>query len=818
MSLSLNRLYLGDCVEVMAGFPENSVDVAVTDPPYGLGFMGKDWDKALPPREAFEQMFRVLKPGGLAFVMSSPRQDLLWRMLAMLEGVGFELNQSYIDWIFKSGFPKAYDVSKGIDKKFGRLNYSIIEIKNKLKRLYKKSGKSYKQIDDECGFTASKYIIIDKKGKRPDPWTYNLPTYEKWLKIKEVIGYTICDLDELFREEERDIQEVIKKKAGWFTNQNEYSETAPATILSTKWDGWKSQTGLKPAVEMIIQAQKPFGEHQPIFLLVVNLLISLNKDEADWLKLVALTVDKSSMSNLHTSNEDGANSVHSIVRTNINIKKFTANNVEKYLQWSNHPNSNSVPINVPLPIIQALVTRLGREVGSSEAMDISQCMSEIGNTASNTILLWKNILVALLLKLSNATTRTVSATITELKILNSVLCPSTSLHITKLKEIFQNGQRFNASTVENCFKGVFSKLKDIPIYSVQGNALENTEIQNLSVNNVEKHSPSSTSMRILESIAHGPAIIKHVPAHEPILMVRKPLSESTIVDNVLKWGTGAINVDGCRIPVNLDVDDLLREVSRKPRITQTWETGSGFKNEANHITGVPASGRFPANLLVSDRALDTGKLSKSGEFKPHHKISQDDKGYAVRSVYGKYRHVSAENQVFHGDVGDQSRYFDLDAWAKHHGFLDVPKPDGSERNFGLSNVGAVYEVVESEVTVSVCSVCGKLDASVAPLDPCRCEAPLWVDEKRLVRVRRRKPHNVHPTVKPVKLMAYLVTLGCPPGGVVLDPFMGSGTTCVSAKMLGRAFIGIELKAEYYDIARARVNAVPSPLKDMGATK
>ena len=86
MSLPLNQVILGDCVEVMAEWPENSVDCIVTDPNYGIGFMGLDWDKALPPRAAFEQMIRVLKPGALAFVMSSPRQDVLWRMLASSYG------------------------------------------------------------------------------------------------------------------------------------------------------------------------------------------------------------------------------------------------------------------------------------------------------------------------------------------------------------------------------------------------------------------------------------------------------------------------------------------------------------------------------------------------------------------------------------------------------------------------------------------------------------------------------------------------------------------------------------------------------------
>ena len=117
MSLPVNQVIVGECTEVMKAWPENSVDCIVTDPPYGIGFMGKSWDKALPPKEAFQQMIRVLKPGALAFVMSSPRQDVLWRMLAMLEGVGFQLKTSAIFWLYKTGFPKAMDVSLAIDRK-----------------------------------------------------------------------------------------------------------------------------------------------------------------------------------------------------------------------------------------------------------------------------------------------------------------------------------------------------------------------------------------------------------------------------------------------------------------------------------------------------------------------------------------------------------------------------------------------------------------------------------------------------------------------------------------------------------------------------
>ena len=86
------------------------------------------------------------------------------------------------------------------------------------------------------------------------------------------------------------------------------------------------------------------------------------------------------------------------------------------------------------------------------------------------------------------------------------------------------------------------------------------------------------------------------------------------------------------------------------------------------------------------------------------------------------------------------------------------------------------------------------------------------DKSRFDGKPPKKARNTHPTVKPVKLMAYLIELGCPKDGVVLDPFAGSGTTCIAAKLLQRKYIGIEIDEGYHGIAEARVAAHPIPLE------
>ena len=109
-------LFAGDCLDILREMPTASVDAVVTDPPYGLGFMGKEWDDLPPGREWAEECLRVLKPGGHMLAFGGSRT---WhRLAAAVEDAGFEIRDS-IAWLYGSGFPKSLDVSKAIDKAAG---------------------------------------------------------------------------------------------------------------------------------------------------------------------------------------------------------------------------------------------------------------------------------------------------------------------------------------------------------------------------------------------------------------------------------------------------------------------------------------------------------------------------------------------------------------------------------------------------------------------------------------------------------------------------------------------------------------------------
>jgi site-specific DNA-methyltransferase (adenine-specific) len=114
--MKLNNLYLGDCLDILKEYPDNCVDSIVTDPPYGIKIMNKRWDYKIPSVEIWEEILRVLKPGGHLLSFGGPRT--YHRMVCNIEDAGFEIRDTLI-WMYGSGFPKSLNISKAIDKKFG---------------------------------------------------------------------------------------------------------------------------------------------------------------------------------------------------------------------------------------------------------------------------------------------------------------------------------------------------------------------------------------------------------------------------------------------------------------------------------------------------------------------------------------------------------------------------------------------------------------------------------------------------------------------------------------------------------------------------
>ena len=114
----LTKLYNGNCLDVLRGAPDNYFDSIVTDPPYGLSFMGKAWDYDVPTVEIWKECLRVLKPGGHLLAFGGTRT--YHRLVVAIEDAGFEIRDQ-IQWLYGQGFPKSTDISKAIDKAAGAI-------------------------------------------------------------------------------------------------------------------------------------------------------------------------------------------------------------------------------------------------------------------------------------------------------------------------------------------------------------------------------------------------------------------------------------------------------------------------------------------------------------------------------------------------------------------------------------------------------------------------------------------------------------------------------------------------------------------------
>ena len=296
--------------------------------------------------------------------------------------------------------------------------------------------------------------------------------------------------------------------------------------------------------------------------------------------------------------------------------------------------------------------------------------------------------------------------------------------------------------------------------------------------NVYETNPHSPEAQALSGSYAG---MQLKPARELIIVSQKPLAGKTYLDQALLHlkepehnQLGGSYIDDCRIPINKERESDSRvgtDIKRgyKEGIIKDREASSYNVSEYG-VQMYKDDGRFPANIIVSDNALDIGIKKKSAK---------------VDSI-GGFGAGLVNYERGYDDSGDLSRYFDLDFWfenklkelpeeqQKIFPFLYVPKASKSERNMGL-------EMLPNGIHGH-----GNLGNSNGL--------------ERFQTITK----NIHPTVKSLKLMSYLITLATRENDIVLDPFIGSGTTAISSILLKRRFIGFEREEEYYKIATERI--------------
>ena len=257
------------------------------------------------------------------------------------------------------------------------------------------------------------------------------------------------------------------------------------------------------------------------------------------------------------------------------------------------------------------------------------------------------------------------------------------------------------------------------------------------------------------------------PAHEPIVMARKPF-KGNVANNVLEWGTGGINIDACRIaPDDAFVKHIEKYSDRDVGVNGTPQ--SMFGNTHGKMVYGNVEGRFPANIIFDEEA---GKIldEQSGITSQGHWPKGKTKGFGeFGGGESTYEGVGPKDK----EKGGASRFF------------YCPKAAKSDRNEGCDGLPQKANVFMSPDS--------RMDK-----DQYERTSP------GMERFKTEPKSNFHPTVKPTDLMAYLIRLITPKGGLVLDPFMGSGSTGKAAVREGMDFIGIEREDEYMEIAKSRI--------------
>lgn len=677
---------VGDCRDVMSGMDESSIDAIVCDPPYGLEFMGKEWDRLTedrPNAAAWKgrrgtkeivtktaeshpgtagtpwvnertgyrgntrQSFKRCTKCGKRSFSGSPCKcpDPEWA-IEYPEGpptgavVMQRWHESWAVEAFRVLKPGGHLLAFGGTRTFHRLTVAIedagFEIRDCLSWLYgsgfPKSLDVSKAIDKMAG--AEREVIgTGRSGK-----------------ILRANG-----------QNERPYQQI--------DGYQEHDITAPATPEAAHWAGWG--TALKPAHEPIIVARKPADIRYNLRSLVPTIEEQLCK---------------------------------------VDTFAKTATYLSELLQTSGFSNIASL---------------------------LKECLAVLLNPASR------------------YTTETATALITDLTTLRSYLSALTPSSTTP-DATEPNGIASNVWFAVAISASVVAKCERLVSITAGESATDQP---------VDQDSDPEARLR---------------PNWEPVIVARKPLV-GTVAANVLAHGTGALNIDACRIAAEPGRDFAGGGTAHM----HSGSYGDGGGKSVGRLQSSTDQGRWPANVCLDESAaalLD----EMSGERKSGVAVQRNGHGGPRPSMFGKGKgggliaHVAPD--MGYGDTGGASRYFKVvpldDPEAEVTRFGYFPKASRRERNAGLEGM--------PERLANRYSPKGQ-----GPL-------PQQTPSEGVVET------NHHPTVKPIALMRWLVRLVTPPGGTVLDPFAGSGSTGCAAVLEGFDFIGIEQSAEYAEIAERRI--------------
>jgi DNA modification methylase len=788
-------LHHGDCREVMAQLDAESIDAIVTDPPYGLEFMGKEWDSIGGGRtskpgigqrttewvsnrgwndmrcrncghlshggspcscdapdfaavdDRWKRMqqwheawataaYRVLKPGAHLVAFGGTRT--FHRLTCAIEDAGFEIRDC-LSWLYGSGFPKSLDVSKAMDKA-GTWNAEFDEVRAWLRGKVKEKGLTHGEIDRALGNENSHMASHFLGQSQP-----MLPTWDQWVVIKALLGVDE-DIDRPPKcvGYERAIIGTRKVNRGLaFTSEglDELPITEPASDLAREWQGWG--TALKPGWEPIILARKP---------LIGTVAANVARHGTGAMNIDKCRIEggerEKVVSNRTTGNVTYGDGLHGSL----------ADGTTTIGRW---------PANVVLDSWDEPVLRLRYTTPEESARIIREFYRDYRRVPA----------------MPQAYRGLSKSAATEEVLLSGVLRGVAQR---------EHARRAAPDAREEALAGVAGsddaqEARDGQAWagelqleggSAHRSGLRDGRPDNAPRERAEPVSPDGNAERQQRDTRASTRDGSDVGS--PIITVGDCSPQERHQDGQPTREPGD---HGQRRPqenasggaARVAPDTRRERTSTAPALyVLACDVPAGWRHhfDVTDLT-VPSPDSAAALLDASVPASKSTGGSGPASY-----------GALGDVVYGKYANDRpAANIGGLGDSGGPSRFF------------YCAKASRSERNAGLAGLAEVMSGMSNGAQIH-----GE-----------------GYDAGQGIGLNRVTPKaNHHPTVKPIALMRWLVRLITPPGGTVLDPFLGSGTTGIAAELEGHPFVGIEQDTDYLEIAHRRITHVTQPLAGMAA--
>lgn len=712
----------GDSLNELKSLAANSVDAVVTDPPYGLAFMGKKWDYDVPSVELWREVLRVLKPGGHLLSFGGTRT--YHRMVVNIEDAGFEIRDQ-LQWIYGSGFPKSQDISKAIDKQAG------VE--------------------------------------------------------REVIGS--------FRKKDSHAEWAVEGQ-GQLSHHNlgkpsvEISITAPATDAAKQWQGWG--TALKPANEPIVLARKPIEKGLTIAENVQKWgtgAINVDGSRIATTEKLSIGSGRIALDKVGTGFDNYTNPglQHTQGRWPANVL-FDEEAAAALDEQSGTLKSGANP------------TRRGTakfKNAYGEFYGQEECIPARGADSGGASRFFQVI------KKETCDTSAECQNDAAANAVNSALEENFTAHeLAQVRqllglEVKNQNDHITAHTAENN-STTTKPIKPAKKHSAQKSATQNTDSGSLCL--TAKSAENAATCTETDFVLEVARTLNKRALRSPQCPVSTLDSKSSILSQNLAYL--AENPESTAIIST--IQNFLKLFGSVHLVTAS--NTQGLENDTVFGSGLT---RFLYQAKASKRERNAGL--DSVEQIAIQVGCKDENTVAVQLLQKVTSESTAKWSI--GECGSKlmvqfpkgcrsiietelSRI--IDSQILNFLMHSLTSENIQDASFKTANGSSHAESVEILRTWLLNTTNGSTELALGASRVASETLPK-------INASAELPFtNIHSTVKPVALMEYLVRMVTQPGGVVLDPFMGSGTTGVAAKRLGFQFIGIERESEYVEIAKKRI--------------